>query len=138
MDTAAIIIRGGGIILALVALYILWGLAKSGWLLINNRFGVGRAFSKLPPHNNFSELSGNIESFSNGLMNTAANTYGPFRGAETWQYNLGRDLQMLVDYARRYVPDDVDSLHYYRRTSLSDAVASLKQAGIASQSENRS
>jgi hypothetical protein len=83
--------------------------------MFNGLFGIGRAYKKLPEHHNFTELANNIERLANALMNQSLGFWGKdYLNASTkWQHQLGDDLMMLVDYARTYVPDDNDGLHYH-------------------------
>jgi len=37
------------------------------------------------------------------------------KAPDTWEWKLGHDLKTLVEYARGYVPDDVDGLHRTQR-----------------------
>jgi hypothetical protein len=83
--------------------------------LFNGLFGLGRAYKKLPPHQNFAELAANIDAFANHLLDRAV---GKNFGGESylnapnrWEWKLGHDLKTLVEYARDFVPDDVDGLH---------------------------
>jgi hypothetical protein len=83
--------------------------------LFKGLFGLGRAYRKLPPHHNFTELSDNIDAFANHLLDRAV---GKNFGGESYlnapdrlEWKLGHDLKTLVEYARSCVPDDVDGLH---------------------------
>lgn len=79
--------------------------------MFNGLFGIGRAYKRLPDHHNFQELAANFESLANNLMDQAV-FWGPSGGAK-WQWNLARDIQMLLDYARTHVPEDSDGPHYF-------------------------
>ncbi|MGY3487836.1 hypothetical protein ACVW1C_005719 [Bradyrhizobium sp. USDA 4011] len=83
--------------------------------LFNGLFGFGRAYTKLPPHHNFAELADNIDAFASQLLDRAVGkNFGGesyLNAPDRWEWKLGRDLKTLVDYARSYVPDDVDGLH---------------------------
>lgn len=84
--------------------------------MFNGLFGIGRAYKKLPPHHNFTELAANIESLANYLLDVGAgnfSTEGYLRAPERWQWQLGNDLKMLIEYARGSVPPDTDGLHYF-------------------------
>jgi hypothetical protein len=37
-------------------------------------FGIGRAYGKLPPHHNFTELADNIDAFANYLLDALSVT----------------------------------------------------------------
>jgi hypothetical protein len=84
--------------------------------MFNGLFGLGRAYRKLPPHRNFIELADNIETLANHLLDRAiGSNFGGesyLNAPNTWEWQLGRDLKTLVEYARGYVPSDVDGLHH--------------------------
>jgi hypothetical protein len=100
-------------------------------VLFNGLFGIGRAYKKLPPHHNFTELAANIESLANHLLDVGAGNFatgGTLRASERWQWQLGNDvsgsserwqwqlgndLKLLLEYARGFVPPDRDGLHYF-------------------------
>jgi hypothetical protein len=82
----------------------------SGW------FGLGRAYRKLPPHHDFTELANNIETLANYLMDRSLGSFaleGYSRAPNRWEWKLGNDLKMLLEYARADVPPDTDGLHYF-------------------------
>ena len=84
--------------------------------MFNGLFGIGRAYKKLPPHHNFTELANNIEQLANALMDQSLGSFareGYLKAPGKWQWQLGNDLKMLVEYARGSVPDDTDGLHYF-------------------------
>lgn len=87
--------------------------------LFNRLSGLGRAYSKLPEHHNFAELADNIDTFANHLLDRAVGSnFGGesyLKAPDPWEWKLGHDLKTLVEYARGYVPDDVDGLHRTRR-----------------------
>lgn len=83
--------------------------------MLNDLFGVGRAYKKLPPHHDFAELANNIEQLANALMNQSLGSFareGYLKAPTKWQWRLGNDLKMLLEYARGHVPEDTDGLHY--------------------------
>jgi hypothetical protein len=84
--------------------------------MLNGLFGIGRSYKKLPPHHNFTELVNNIEQLANDLMNQSFGSFaneGYLNVPGKWQWQLGNDLKMLLEYARGHVPDDTDGLHYF-------------------------
>ncbi|WP_164937379.1 MULTISPECIES: hypothetical protein [Bradyrhizobium] len=87
--------------------------------LFNRLSRLGRAYRKLPEHHNFAELADNIDAFANHLLDRAiGKNFGGesyLNAPNTWEWKLGRDLKTLVEYARSYVPKDVDGLHRTRR-----------------------
>lgn len=79
---------------------------------------IGRAYKALPPHQNFTELATNIEQLANSLLDQALGSFaheGSLNAPERWEWRLGRDLKLLLDYARGFVPADVDGLHHSGR-----------------------
>jgi hypothetical protein len=77
---------------------------------------IGRAYKKLPPHHNFVELAANIERLADDLLDQAVGSFaseGYLKAPGRWEWRLGNDLKMLIEYARGYVPEDTDGLHYY-------------------------
>jgi hypothetical protein len=84
--------------------------------MFNELFGIGKAYKKLPPHKNFKELSDNIEKLANNLIDQSLGSFGNegyLNAPGKWQWQLGNDLKMLVDYARDNVSEDTDGLHYF-------------------------
>ena len=84
--------------------------------MLNGLFGIGRAYKKLPPHHNYAELADNIEQLANELMNRSLGSFGLegyLQAPRRWQWQLGNDLKMLLEYARGSVPPDVDGLHHF-------------------------
>jgi hypothetical protein len=84
--------------------------------MLNGLFGIGRAYKKLPPHHNFTELADNIERLANNLIDHSLGSFaneGYLKAPERWQWQLGNDLKMLVDYSRDFVPRDTDGLHHH-------------------------
>ena len=84
--------------------------------MLSGLFGIGRAYKKLPPHHNFEELANNIEQLANDLMNQSLGSFareGYLKAPSSWQWRLGNDLKMLVQYARDFVPRDTDGLHHF-------------------------
>ncbi|MBS4082946.1 MAG: hypothetical protein KGZ73_05300 [Rhizobiales bacterium] len=82
--------------------------------MFNGWFGIGRAYNKLPAHNNFQELAANFETLSQNLMDQAI-FFGWQGAADKWQWRMARDIQMLLEYARTNVPEDADGPHYLSR-----------------------
>ena len=79
-------------------------------------FGMGRAYRKLPPHHNFKELADNIDRLADYLMDSSLGSFGSkgyLKAPDRWEWQLGKDLKMLLEYARGSVPPDTDGLHYY-------------------------
>ena len=84
--------------------------------MLNGLFGLGRAYRKLPPHRNFAELAANVERVADHLRDKAVANFGKAdRAPERWEWQLGSDLKMLVEYARAHVPDDADGFHHFSR-----------------------
>jgi hypothetical protein len=84
--------------------------------MFNGLFGIGRAYKKLPPHHNFTELAGNIEKLADYLLNRATGSFGSegyLKTPQRWEWALGNDLKMLLEYAKGHVPPDTDGLHYF-------------------------
>jgi hypothetical protein len=89
---------------------------------------IGRAYKKLPQHHNFTELADNIEHLANELMNRSLGSFarhGYLKAPRRWQWQLGNDLMLLLEYARAHVPSDTDGLHHfsgrgYTRTAIDD------------------
>jgi hypothetical protein len=83
--------------------------------MLNGLFGIGRAYKKLPPHHNFAELADNIEQLANDLMDRSLGSFareGYLKAPGRWEWQLGNDLKMLLEYARGSVPSDTDGLHH--------------------------
>ncbi len=79
-------------------------------------FGLGRAYNRLPPHHSFSELADNMERLANYLMDRSVGSFaseGYAKAPNRWEWKLGNDLKLLVEYARDFVPSDTDGLHHY-------------------------
>jgi hypothetical protein len=77
---------------------------------------MGRAYNKLPPHHSFAELANNIERLAGELMYQSLGrlAHKDFENAPNrWEWKLGKDLKLLIEYARRHVPPDVDELHHF-------------------------
>ena len=84
--------------------------------MLNGLLGVERAYKKLPQHHNFTELANNIEQLANALVDQSLGSFareGHLKAPDKWQWQLGNDLKMLVEYARGSDPDDTDGLHYF-------------------------
>jgi len=84
--------------------------------MLNGLFGIGRAYKKLPPHHNFAELADNIEQLANALKNGSLGSFareGYLKAPSHWQWQLGNDLILLLEYARGSVPPDTDGLHHF-------------------------
>jgi hypothetical protein len=84
--------------------------------MFNGLFGIGRAYKKLPPHHNFAELADNIEQLANELMNRSLRSFASdsyLDAPRRWQWQLGNDMKMLLEYARGSVPPDIDGLHQH-------------------------
>ena len=84
--------------------------------MLNGLFGIGRAYKKLPPHHNFAELADNIEQLANDLMDRSLRSFareGYSKAPSRWEWQLGNDLKMLLEYARGSVPSDTDGLHHF-------------------------
>lgn len=84
--------------------------------MFNGLFGIGRAYKKLPPHRSFTELAANVEMLANYLLDVGAGNFaneGYLKAHERWQWQLGNDLKLLLEYARGFVPPDADGLHYF-------------------------
>jgi hypothetical protein len=84
--------------------------------MLSGLFGIGRAYKKLPPHHNFAELANNIEQLANQLMDSSLGSFtqeGYLKAPSRWQWQLGNDLKILLEYARGSVPPDTDGLHYF-------------------------
>jgi hypothetical protein len=84
--------------------------------MFNGLYGIGRAYKKSPPHHNFAELADNIEQLANELMDRSLGSFareGYLEARHRWQWQLGNDLKMLLEYARGSVTPDVDGLHHF-------------------------
>jgi hypothetical protein len=79
--------------------------------MFNGWFGLGRAYKKLPPHHDYKELAANVETLANYLIDKGAD--GSETGHLTWQWKLGNDLKLLLQYADGFVPPETDGLHYF-------------------------
>lgn len=91
--------------------------------MIRDLFGLGRAYKKLPPHKNFVELAHNIERLANYLMDRSLGSFaheGYRKAPERWEWKLGLDLKMLLQYARDFVPPEADGLHWASRIKPTD------------------
>ena len=85
--------------------------------MLSDLFGIGRAYRKLPPHQNFRELADNVKQISNYLLNRSLGSFtaeGYLKAPVRWEWRLGTDLKMLLDYARDFVPPETDGLHHHR------------------------
>jgi hypothetical protein len=84
-------------------------------MMFNGLFGLGRAYRRLPPHNNYVELAANMERLADYLIDKSVGSGGEKykKAPDRWEWKLGHDLKMLVAYARDHVPDDSDGLHYF-------------------------
>lgn len=81
-----------------------------------NLFGMRAAYKKLPPHHNFKELADNVERLADYLLDRSVMRSGfasSTKAPDRWEWQLGTDLKMLVQYARDFVPADTDGLHYH-------------------------
>lgn len=93
--------------------------------MLNGFFGIGRAYKKLPPHHNFVELADNIERLADELMNRSLDSFrseGYLQAPSRWQWQLGNDLKMLLDYARGSVAPHADGLHRFSGREQRDSV----------------
>jgi hypothetical protein len=84
--------------------------------MLNGLFGISRTYKKLPPHHNFAELADNIEQLANDLMDRSLGSFareGYLKAPNRWEWQLGNDLKMLLEYARDSVPPDTDGLHHF-------------------------
>ena len=84
--------------------------------MFNGRFGLGRAYRKLPSHHDFNELANNVEQIASYLMNRSLGSFaseGYLKAPERWEWQLGNDLKLLIEYARGFVPPDTDGLHHF-------------------------
>jgi hypothetical protein len=84
--------------------------------MLSGLFGLGRKYKKLPPHRNFTELAANIERIADYLMDRSLGSFGNegyTKAPGRWEWQLGNDLKMLLEYARGSVPPEADGLHYY-------------------------
>lgn len=84
--------------------------------MLNGMFGIGREFRKLPPHRDFAELADNIERIADYLMDRSLGSFigeGHRKAPSRWEWQLGSDLKMLLEYARASVPPDTDGLHHF-------------------------
>ena len=84
--------------------------------MFNGLFGLGRAYKRLPPHHNFAELADNVERLANHLMDRSLGSFareGYLKAHDRWEWQLGTDLKLLLEYARGFVPADTDGLHHY-------------------------
>jgi hypothetical protein len=81
--------------------------------MFSGLLGFGRAYRRLPPHHNFGELASNIERLADQLMNRSLGGFaseGYLKAADRWEWKLGNDLKMLVQYPRDFVPPETDGL----------------------------
>jgi hypothetical protein len=77
---------------------------------------IGRSQKNLPPHKDFAELADNIERLANDLLDRSLGSFageGYLKVPDRWEWKLGNDLKMLVQYARDFVPHNVDGLHHF-------------------------
>lgn len=84
--------------------------------MFSNLSGIGRAYRKLPPHHNFTELASNVEALAYRLWDRSLGSFGGegyLKAPKRWEHQLAQDLLMLVEYARASVPPDTDGLHYF-------------------------
>jgi hypothetical protein len=84
--------------------------------MFNGLFGLGRAYRQLPPHHNFKELADNIEGVAGYLMDRSLGSFareGYLNASNRWEWRLGNDLLLLLEYARGSVPPGTDGLHHY-------------------------
>ena len=91
--------------------------------MLSKLFGIGRAYKKLPPHNNFKELADNMEAFGDYLIDRSLGSFasqGYLKAPGRIENKLGHDLKMLVEYARAHVPSDTDGLHFYSRPKMKE------------------
>ncbi len=75
---------------------------------------IGRAYKKLQPHHSFAELTNNMDRLASELMYQSLGRFAhkDFENASSrWEWRLGKDLKLLIEYAKRHVPPDVDDLH---------------------------
>lgn len=87
--------------------------------MISEIFGLGRAYKKLPPHDNFAQLAANIERIADYLLDRSLGNFrneGYLKAPQRWEWKLGNDLKMLLQYARDFVPPDTDGLHWASRS----------------------
>jgi hypothetical protein len=85
--------------------------------MFSNFFGIGRAYRRLPPHQNFQDLADNLEQISNYLLDRCLGSFateGYLKAPQRWEWRLGTDLKMLLEYARDFVPPETDGLHHHR------------------------
>jgi hypothetical protein len=85
--------------------------------MLSDLFGIGRAYRRLPPHQNFQDLADNVEQISNYLLNRSLGSFateGYLKAPHRWEWRMGTDLKMLLDYARAFVPPETDGLHHRR------------------------
>jgi len=78
--------------------------------------GLARAYKKLPSHHNYVELAANMEKLANYLLDSSLGSFaneGYLKAPERWEWKLGNDLKMLLQYANDFVPPDTDGLHHY-------------------------
>jgi hypothetical protein len=91
--------------------------------MFNGLFGLGRAYKKLPLHRDFTELAANVEQLADYLMDRSLGGFaneGYLKAPDRWDWQLGNDLKMLLEFARDFVPPDTDGLHYYSRRVRTD------------------
>jgi hypothetical protein len=87
--------------------------------MFNGLFGLGRAYRayrRLPPHHNFVELADNIEKLADYLWDRSLGSFareGYLKASGRWENQLAKDLKLLVEYARGFVPPNTDGLHHY-------------------------
>ena len=84
--------------------------------MFSNLTGLGGAYSKLPPHHNFAELVANIEKLADYLLDRGAGSFGReayLKASGRWEWKLGQDLKMLIEYAKDFVPPQADGLHHF-------------------------
>jgi hypothetical protein len=64
--------------------------------MFNGLFGLGRAYRKLPPHNNFKELADNVERLADYLIVRSLGSFataGYLKAPSRWKTQLGDDLR---------------------------------------------
>ncbi len=84
--------------------------------MFSNLSKLSRAYRRLPEHHNFKELADNIETLANHFLDEGCRgmATGTIPSQPRWEWKLGADLKLLLDYARGNVPPDADGIHYYR------------------------
>jgi hypothetical protein len=83
-------------------------------MMFNGLFGLGREYKKLPPHHDFKELTDNVERLADYLMDRSLGSFvseGYLKAPDRWEWQLGNDLKLLLEYTRGHVPPDTDGFH---------------------------